>query len=198
MFNYKKLITLFTLSVLWSLSGTPTTLAAEPAYVGIEGCSCHRSEITFWKRSKHARAFRLLKAGIFKAAKKKAKLDPAEDYTEDEGCVKCHVTGYKKRGGFVSLAVTPSLAVIGCEVCHGPGSEYRVLHKRKAINFTKKEAMAAGQLYSSLDDAVCRSCHLHKDTPFQAEVDEKYDFDLQEAIKDAGSFHPMGRLRGKH
>lgn len=38
-------------------------------------------------------------------------------------CQPCHVVGFGE-GGFVSDAVTPQLAGIGCEECHGPGSDH--------------------------------------------------------------------------
>ncbi len=191
----KQLILCFFVSAIFSAAAED--LHAEPYYVGAKGCSCHRAEIAEWERSKHARAFKLLEPGTYKGSKKKAKLDPLKDYTKEKECIKCHVTGYQKEGGFKTLNSTPDLAVIGCEMCHGPGSEYRNLHKKKGSSFTREEAMALGQIYSSLDNSICRSCHSHKDSPFQPEIDEKYNIDVDGAIAEARSFHQITKSRRK-
>lgn len=170
---------------------------AAPKFVGVDGCKCHRQEITDWERSKHAKAFELLEAGKKETKKKKAGLDD-KDYTKEARCIKCHTTGYRESGGFEDLASTPKMAGIGCEMCHGAGSEYRNLHKEKTTKFTRDEARAAGQRFGSVDPSVCGSCHGHKDNPFKPEVDESYKFDLQEALKDSRAFHKLYPLEGKH
>jgi len=173
-------------------------LLAAPKYVGVEGCKCHKLEISDWERSKHARTFELLEKGKRGAKKKKAGLDPDEDNTRNPKCLKCHMTGYKEDGGFQDMSSTPGMAGVGCEMCHGAGSEFRILHKEKTINFTRAETKAAGQLYGSMDVSVCKRCHEHPDTPFKPEVDEKYKFNLDERLKDARAFHKLYPLEGKH
>lgn len=148
--------------------------------------------------SKHAKAFDLLKAGKKKSKKKKAGLDPDKDYTNDEKCLPCHVTGYKKDGGFTDSISTVNMAGVGCESCHGAGSKYRRLHKDKSLNFTNSEATALGALYGSKDKAVCERCHSHKDNPFKPEVNEKYKFLHTEALDKNRSFHDYYELDGKH
>ena len=163
---------------------------ATPAYVGFEGCAmCHRDQHKDWEKSKHAKAFELLRPGVRVAAKKKAELDPDKDYTTSLKCLKCHTTGYREPGGYVNMAETPSRAGIGCEMCHGPGSEYRKIHKQKHTGFTREEVMTAGQTYGSTDTKVCRRCHEHEDTPMQPKVDDKYKFDLEERLKNTRSYH---------
>lgn len=171
---------------------------AAPKFVGVDGCRCHQSEISDWGRSKHAKAFELLEPGKRITAKKKAGLDPDQDYTKDTKCQKCHTTGYKEEGGFQDLASTPNMTGIQCEMCHGAGSEFRNLHKEKTTKFTVEEAKALGQTFGSMDVSVCKKCHEHKDTPFRPEVDDKYKFNHQEALKNDRAFHKMYPLEGKH
>src|SRR5262249_26456696 len=42
----------------------------------------------------------------------------------DAECVRCHVSGLMHDSGFVSETLTPKLKHVGCESCHGPGSEH--------------------------------------------------------------------------
>ncbi len=167
-------------------------------YTGAEGCACHKAEISDWERSKHGQAFDLLKPGKRASKKKKAGLDPDKDYTRDPKCLPCHVTGYKEDGGFKDLESTGNLAGIGCEMCHGPGSEYRVLHKEKGMTFTKADARGMGQVYGSFDESVCRRCHENKFSPFKPEIDERYRFKLKEALMNDMSFHKLYPLSGVH
>lgn len=169
-----------------------TAGVADAIYVGYEGCQmCHRDEFADWERSKHGKAFELLKPGARKSAKHRAELEPDKDYTNSEKCLKCHTTGYKQPGGFVSLAETPTRAGIGCEMCHGPGSEYRLIHRSKHAGFSRGEVMAVGQTFGSVDPDVCRKCHEHEDTPMQPKVDKKYIFVLDERLKDSRAFHKL-------
>ncbi|HBG47287.1 MAG TPA: cytochrome C554 [Deltaproteobacteria bacterium] len=166
---------------------------AAPKYVGVDGCKCHKSEISDWERSSHAKAFDLLSPGKKDAKKKKAGLDPDKDYSSDPKCVKCHTTGYKDDGGFTDLSSTAKLAGVGCEMCHGPGSDYRQIHKEKTTKFTRAEVKAAGQLFGSVDPQVCYSCHKNKDNPFRDE-----GFDVKEAIDNSRAFHKLYPLEGNH
>lgn len=167
-------------------------------YTGTEGCACHKAEISDWERSKHGQAFDLLKSGKRASKKKKAGLDPDKDYTRDAKCLPCHVTGYKEDGGFKDMESTADMAGIGCEMCHGPGEEYRVLHKEKGMTFTKAEAKELGQRYSSVDEAVCRRCHGNQFSPFKPEIDEKYRFKFKEALMSDMAFHTLYPIKGTH
>ena len=103
-------------------------------YVGSEACkACHSDAYEVYKKSSHHTAYEtLIKA----------------NQHENEVCVKCHVVGYDKKGGFVSIEHTPHLAGVGCEQCHGP----RKAHVR---NPTKKQNYNV-----SLPSESCSACHV--------------------------------------
>jgi len=170
----------------------------EAEYVGAEGCKCHRAEFLDWDRSKHARAFDLLSPGKRKYAKKKAGLDPERDYSKSPKCLKCHVVGFGEPGGFLDMASTPSMAGVGCESCHGAGGNYRIIHGKRPLAFTKEEVKAAGQIYSSEDASVCTKCHGHKDSPFRRHIDAKYDFDYAAGLLKPDTFHNYYELKKVH
>lgn len=85
-------------------------LPDELRYVGSKSCaSCHEYEYSQWSTKAHADAFAtLVKAGS----------------DRDPECVICHVVGMDRSSGFVSEQKTPELKDVGCENCHGPGSEH--------------------------------------------------------------------------
>ena len=184
----QKLLSIFVLAVSINFAYSGTSMA-QRTYVGASGCSnCHKVATASWEMSVHAKAFEVLKPGVKKQEKLKGKLDPNKDYTTDKICLKCHATGYQEIGGFKDAASTPEMAGVGCESCHGPGSEYRVLHDKKK-NFTREEAKAAGEIYGSLDANVCKNCHLGKESTFTEQVDKKYKFDHQKALENRKAYH---------
>jgi hypothetical protein len=79
-------------------------------YTGSRSCKgCHEYEYEKWSTKSHAHAYATLK-------RVGSEVDPE--------CVGCHVVGLKYEGGFVSEQETGDLKDVGCEVCHGPGSEH--------------------------------------------------------------------------
>ncbi len=175
----------------------PETERDDPVFVGYEGCQmCHRDEFADWRRSKHAKAFELLRPGNRKVAKKRAQLDPDKDYTTSNKCLKCHTTGYRESGGFINIDDTPTRIGIGCEMCHGPGSDYRKIHKSKPLSFSRDEVMTAGQVYGSTDPEVCNRCHKNKDAPMNPRIDKEYEFNLEERLKNTRSFHKYYKSKG--
>jgi len=181
--------------------------SAAPRYVGAKACGvCHKAEYADWQRSAHGKTMELLLAGKRGGAKHKAGLDPDKDYSKEENqpdkfkCFTCHTTGYKKESGFVSVESTPDLAGVGCEACHGPGSEFREIHKLKMLDFKRSETRAAGQTYASRGDKVCEKCH-NETSPFVPSVDKKYVFDLKERLGRPNLnefFHQINPLEGNH
>lgn len=81
-------------------------------YTGSESCSssdCHAYEYTEWMDNIHASAYVTLE-------------EVGSQY--DPECVVCHVIGMDYESGFISEQQTPLLKDVGCENCHGPGSEH--------------------------------------------------------------------------
>lgn len=80
------------------------------AFTGSEDCRrCHEYEYDEWSAKAHADALNVLK---------KVGSD------RDPECVICHVVGMEYEGGYLAEAKTPHLKDVGCEACHGPGSEH--------------------------------------------------------------------------
>ena len=71
--------------------------------------TCHPSKHEIWNGSRHSRAYETLKR-VNKA------FDPE--------CLKCHVTGLDRIGGFISEVDTPELKNVQCEACHGPNLDH--------------------------------------------------------------------------
>jgi predicted CXXCH cytochrome family protein len=107
-------------------------------YVGSKKCAmCHAAINKTWQTTRHAKAIESLK---------KTNQENLPD------CVKCHVTGYEKDGGFIDNELTPEMAGIQCEVCHGPGGNHlKTPTKAKII----KEA----------GETLCRQCHTQGQDP---------------------------------
>lgn len=109
---------------------------ADSPYIGAPRCAeCHRPFADSWKVTRHAGAFGALE----KAGKSK-----------DPECVKCHTTGYMQPGGFYSMASTPNLANVQCEVCHGAGRDH---------------AMEPSSPLKPVEESVCRVCHTKDRSP---------------------------------
>jgi predicted CXXCH cytochrome family protein len=85
-------------------------LTSPPNYVGQASCqSCHPNRHSMWTQTIHATAFATLVAA---------------GEGDNELCYPCHAVGYGQPSGFVDANVTPHLANVQCENCHGPGSNH--------------------------------------------------------------------------
>lgn len=175
--------------LLMSCAVFAAKMEATPVYVGTAGCSCHRAEIAVWELDRHGKAFDSLGPGKRKAAKRKVGLDPDKDYSGDHQCLICHATGLGRAGGYRDARTTPELKGVGCEMCHGPGSVYRILHDQKRFGFSRQEAAAAGQTYATGDAAVCAQCHNHRHSPYNETVDARYRDDWMRLLEDRPIYH---------
>jgi hypothetical protein len=113
---------------------------ASARYVGTPVCAaCHPGAASVHVGSAHGHALQTL-------VKASAATSPA--------CLSCHVTGFGHPGGWAGAASLPGLDAVGCESCHGPGSDH----------------VAAGggaNGYGALpsDASACVSCHTHDTSP---------------------------------
>ena len=124
------------------------------AYVGAQKCQiCHKTEkqgqqYALWEATKHAKSFTALTSP---EAAKACQAMGVEKPADDPRCLKCHAPLAEK---------APELKAEGvsCEVCHGPGSEY----KKLAVMKDKAEATKNGLILYGSPDAIkahCLKCH---------------------------------------
>ncbi len=164
---------------------------SEPAFVGAKACKkCHIKQYKSWAETSMATAFELLKPDARADAKTAAGLDPAKDYTTDESCLPCHVTGSGKPGGYGSGDDDEALTGVGCEMCHGAGGDFLGDDKHSAKNKEFKSAdLAPLGFINKPQDAQCVNCHNEK-SPFFKE------FNFEER-KDEGT-HEHFPLKYEH
>jgi len=132
---FKLIMTAFLLGVcLLGLSGQAhAELLGD--YLGYKACvDCHGDIVAGWKKTPHGNAFEDLK-------------QQGEEKQSIPGCFKCHVVGFETDGGYIDMNVTPELADVQCEACHGPG--------RKHVENGGDPAF----ITQKADEAVCRTCH---------------------------------------
>lgn len=193
--------------------------AAEPEYKGYRVCSkCHDQQGESWRKSGHAKAFESLRPNVKAEAKRKAKLDPAKDYTKDKDCVSCHVTGFGHATGYrIGMDAEEAKPVlgVGCESCHGAGGDYRQKHadagdKLKASGESTDRQVLVETKQNFDYEKACARCHLNYQgskwaeakppyTPFTPAIDPKYQFDFDKSVRALGEKNPVHthyKLRG--
>ena len=130
---------------------------AEATYLGADKCKmCHAKQHATYMKMKHATAIEALSA---------------EEQKKPE-CVKCHVTGFGKTGGFESLEKTPKMAGVQCEACHGAGS----LNMKAPMADKKKTINGKG-----IDCRECHSPHVDVNRKKGAAMEEKTEEKKEEA-----------------
>ncbi len=137
------------------------TGAGKHTYIGSAKCKmCHNSPakgdvFKKWTNSLHAKSMDSLKA-------------KGED--KNPACLGCHTTAFNAGGYAIGAANAADFANVGCEVCHGPGSDYKAMSVMK----DRKLSLAAGMVIPN--EATCKSCHNPKSPTFKG-------FNYQEASK---------------
>jgi hypothetical protein len=111
----------------------PPAAATAPHYVGAAACkTCHAEAFAWWSGHPHGHAYTTLEA-----VHKQFNLS----------CVGCHVTGYMQPGGS-SLVHNQGLIHVGCESCHGAGSQHVASPNKVAL-----------QLTAAVSESTCKRCH---------------------------------------
>jgi len=110
---------------------------ARSTYAGTQNClACHPMSGQKWAQSGHAHAFATLVA--FKA-------------DADPNCIGCHTVGFGTPSGFRrELAEKKKLVDVGCESCHGPGSQHVAERRAGGEVATHFHPVGAGD---------CQKCH---------------------------------------
>ena len=112
-------------------------------YVGDTTCKpCHTTQLETFQKNIHTNAYTDIRD-----TERYIKLKAAG---EEGSCLKCHATGYGEQGGFIDEKTTPELAKVGCEGCHGPGSEHSAVNSEEIA--VKKKTI--------LRKPNCGKCHL--------------------------------------
>ena len=106
------------------------------AYLTAPQCkSCHEVEYSIYENSAHAHAFETL-------------VRENQDYNAE--CIRCHVTGFETPRGFVNARLTPEMANVQCEACHGNASQH---------------VLAPDKPYGSVPPRTCFTCHTKENSP---------------------------------
>jgi hypothetical protein len=110
----------------------------DATYIGQKKCrTCHFGEFRAWRKMKHAGAWETL----------------AEKDRGRPECLRCHVTGYGKPGGYASEKETAGLTGVQCEACHGPGSAHAEAAK------VEEDEAKIDALIDKSPGARCVECH---------------------------------------
>jgi len=130
-----------------------------PRYVGSNVCmDCHSGadqgqQDVLWMRSRHAHAYwRLGSDWSLFLARLRPHYQDLENPIADDRCLLCHVTGSQNPDALFETSYRPQEG-IGCEACHGQGSEYATVDV-----MADREAFLANG--GRIPDAeTCRTCH---------------------------------------
>jgi hypothetical protein len=154
-------------ATLLVLSFATSALAEDYQYIGAGKCfMCHKkdasgNQMQKWLDGPHAGAYETLASEESLAIAKEMGIGNPQ---EADQCLKCHVTAHGKPAAafdakFRAKDKSDSHLVdgVGCEACHGPGSEYKSNKVMKAITTGETDGATVG-LWAP-DEALCVSCH---------------------------------------
>jgi hypothetical protein len=136
-------------------------------YIGSAKCKmCHSSKKSgsayqIWESSAHSKAYQTLATDDAKAIGKKMGI---EDPQKSDKCLICHVTGYGKPASMFEAGFSQEEGV-GCEACHGPGSEYKSMKIMKELYAGTAKAADYGLVMPT--EETCKTCHNEKSPTFK-------------------------------
>ncbi len=139
-----------------------------PRYAGSAACAdCHGAIHATEMNTRHAGAFQTLK-------------DAHQD--TNPSCLPCHTVGFGLPTGFISEALTPQLAGVQCENCHGP-----------AANHAANESDPTVRPRVELAGEVCGGCHTDVHHPTYDEWKTSGHFSVVEDMSPASRVDSCGR-----
>jgi len=148
----------------WSGFAHAQAAPAPSMYVGVKRCkTCHNVEkggaqFAKWSESKHAKAYATLATPkALEIAKEKGIADPQKAAE----CLSCHVTGHGEPADKFKESFVAADGV-GCESCHGAGSNYLKKSVMQGIRDKKMKAEDHGLL--PVTEKTCAKCHNEKAT----------------------------------
>ena len=159
--------TMVLLAVVASVASSAGSARAQDnagnTYLGVKSCAglCHKSDkqgnqLGIWEKTGHSQAYTTLTtAKANDIAKAKGLAKPAAESPE---CLQCHTL---KADANVDIKDG-----VQCEICHGPGSNYKSMTVMK----DKSKSIAAGMTEYKDAAAIekqCRSCHNEKSPTFK-------------------------------
>ncbi|WP_165230019.1 multiheme c-type cytochrome [Aquisphaera insulae] len=146
----------------------PTKEGATASYIGSHACAeCHDaadkgSQFCKWRDTPHAKGYASL--GTQDARDRAAKRGIKEDPQSSLECLKCHATAYSRESAGAAEGYSV-LEGVGCEACHGPGSE----HAEAAAALKERPKTFKTGLLSNPKE-TCTACHGGtKEKPFALE-----------------------------
>jgi len=136
-------------------AAAPPSAAPGPKHVGALACgTCHQGpmmgyQLSLWRMSRHAQAYASLSTP--RAAELAKAMGVAGDPQVAPACLKCHATG----GGPQAPAAEgfSHLEGVGCESCHGAGSEYMAEPVMRDAVASRKAGL------QPVSEKTCAACH---------------------------------------
>jgi len=154
-------------------------------YVGATKCStCHKTaaqgeQFPKWQASPHAKAYETLASAEAKEIGKKVGVD---DPQKSDTCLRCHVTGHGKDASLFGEKYAASEGV-GCESCHGAGSDYIKMSTMKGVMTGEIEPASVGLILP--DEKLCITCHNDGSPTFKGFDFKEYAAKIAHPIPDA-------------
>jgi hypothetical protein len=178
----KKMTLILAATAMVLVGAVTVATAADATFEGVGGCKmCHKKEKSGdqygkWSAGPHAGAYATLASPEAKEAAAKLGID---DPQKADACLKCHVTGH----GVDAALLGKKYAVedgVGCESCHGAGSEYKSMKVMKAITSGETDGATVGLVAPTAE--TCTACHNEESPTFKGFNYEEYSAKIAHPI----------------